>query len=251
MKMIEKSVAVKGDTFIEGPGGAVFSAQSNDSNKAIIYYHGWSSSVERSLFRGQILAMYGHTVFLPSIPLHDWREPVETTDRNMALYFWRCVEEAVKEFVDLAEFIRDFYGIEKRNIAVTGHSMGGYIAGGVLLHEPEIHCGVIYNASMDWEHTQKHFQSCAKGIENLRFEDCASYRINPINHLDAFYDKSILLANGSEDSVVPKKGNELFMQALKSKKLNKRLLQHTYPGVGHVVTDQMLQDGLTFIDENL
>lgn len=252
MDMILESFGVQGRDFTDGPGGVIFSPKDYRPQQAIVYYHGWSSSVERSLFRGSILAMRGHCVLIPSVPRHDWRNPLVPNDRNMALYFWQCVEEAMEEFGQVADYLKKALGIAKENVAVAGHSMGGFIAGGILTQDPSVRCGVLYNASLDWEASREDFRAYARDIDDLCLEDCADYRVNPKDRIANLKGKAVFLTNGAEDRTVSRRGNDLFMEAYKDLGQKDMTISHqVYPGVGHVMTDHMLEDGLNFIATHL
>ena len=55
------------------------------TNKTIVFYHGWGSSKERQIFRGNIFASYGYRVILPEARYHGERNKInlDHEDKDM------------------------------------------------------------------------------------------------------------------------------------------------------------------------
>lgn len=223
--------------------------------KILIYYHGWSSSVEGSLFRAQVLAMRGHTVVVPEVPFHGVRNPINHSDQAMATYFWEVVMTAVAEFDMLVQRIQDAFGVSIEQIGVVGHSMGGYIVAGLLTRYPGLRLGVSYNASFNWKKTNEDalaYYQKDNHPSGIPTPMNGFNTFDPMDDVTALADRAIYLTNGEMDLTVPMDGNRLFMEKIAPFIKDPLRIRHqVYENLGHFVNDHMLEDGLNFIETYL
>lgn len=214
--------------------------------QSMVYYHGWGSSIERALFRGHILAMQGYPVLIPELKYHEKHHRIDYSSRNMAKFFWQIVYEMVAKHSIISNWLENNYSIKDEQV-VVGHSMGGFIAGGVMTQYP-VKYGLLYNTSCSWQETNHHFVKLFKDEAFLSHEGKINL-FDPINKLDTLEGKFFFLANGEKDNIVPIAGNQNFVDKCDNKASdNTTVLHRIYPEVGHAITDHMLEDGLNFLD---
>lgn len=214
--------------------------------QSMVYYHGWGSSIERALFRGHILAMQGYPVLIPELKYHEKHHRIDYSSRNMAKFFWQIVYETVAKHSIISNWLENNYGIKDEQV-VVGHSMGGFIAGGVMTQYP-VKYGLLYNTSCSWQETNHYFANSLKHEAFLSYEEKINI-FDPINKLNAFREKYLFLANGEQDKIVPISGNQNFVNKCdEAGGYNTKLLHRIYPEVGHAITDHMLEDGLIFLE---
>lgn len=199
---------------------------------AMVYYHGWESSAEASIFRGGIFASYGFDTYLVDAKGHGQRQcpDIPVTEDISWMTLMEIVQENKKEF----EAIRK--SIDQETIYVSGHSMGALTVGLILKTYP-IKGGLAFNGSFDFRKLLDFY-----GVDE---EDRAKVE-SPMDDLQAFQGKILYMGNGGQDQSIPAKDQEAFYQVLKTSG-HTRSHFTLFEDVGHVVTTNMMDDGLNFI----
>lgn len=216
----------------------------------IVFYHGWSSAKENQRFRGFILSSLGYQVIIPDAIYHGERDPIDYDDPNSAAkYFWGVILNNMDEFYTLAEELIDKYDTDPNNIAVTGHSMGGFTSAGIFTHNKNVRTSVILNGSLNWKMSNEIFLKKLT-TDTAEGEDLAIKvsLLDPINNLHKLVDRPLLILHGAEDNVVSKIPQQVFYNKIKSLYKDKTKIKMTeYPFLGHVVTTNMLEDAVGWL----
>src|SRR5699024_7590782 len=95
-------------------------------------------------------------------------------------------------------------------IFVAGHSMGAMTAGGILANFPEVAGALCFNGINDWSFEGLVDESMVDPnvLEAIR-------KFNPMNHLDDFNERPLMMVNGEEDEDVDGEVQEAFYNKLK------------------------------------
>ena len=215
----------------------------------IIFYHGWSSTKENQKFRGFILSNLGYQVIIPDAIYHGERSPIDYDSNNAAKYFWKVILNNVEESNVLSEELVNKYDSNPENIAVMGHSMGGFTSAGVFTHNKNIKTSVILNGSLNWEMSNEIF---LKKLTTDTIEEKNLIRrvelLDPINNLHKLVDRPLLILHGGGDSVVSKIPQQVFYEKIKPLYKDKaKINMIEYPDLGHFVTTNMLEDGARWV----
>lgn len=216
----------------------------------IIFYHGWSSSKESQRMRGYILSNFGFQVFIPDSINHGERNPIDYIDPiNMKDYFWPTVLNSIEESGKIIDYGIGKLDVDKNNIGVSGHSMGGFISSGIFTHNKRVKAGVILNGSCNWNYCNELIATMIGEALNIPIKDELKkiqdklIHLDPIMHMEAVRDRALLLINGESDDVVPMEGQRLFYKEARKKYSDKSLIDFiVYNKVGHFVTTNMMED---------
>lgn len=218
-----------------------------DTGKAVILYHGWSSSALSQRARALLFAVSGYTVYAPDALHHGERQPLsDYYTPSVYSLFWDTIEQNMKESEQLIRFVRKRGG---RQIFLSGHSMGGMSVLGIAYVHAEELCGVVsFNGSGDWLLTHLFIQArfgVYMGEAEPRFSFIRDS--SPLSHAEKLLQLPLFLTNGEADISIDKRAQLHFVQVLEGKK---GAVTHTvYPLLGHFVTTNMMDDAITWMDE--
>lgn len=243
----EESINIKGIPCIR-----LVSKNKKEPFSTIILYHGWSSTKENQRFRGFILSSLGYQVIIPDGIYHGERNPIDYSDINSGpKYFWKVILNNIEEFDILMEQLINKYNANPNNIAVMGHSMGGFTSAGVFTHNENIKTAVILNGSFNWKMSNEIFLE--QLIVNATIEEESLIeRLDPINNLHKLVDRPLLMLHGAEDDVVSKIPQKAFYQKIKPLYKDKTKIELIeYPCLKHFVTTNMMEDGAKWIFKQL
>jgi fermentation-respiration switch protein FrsA (DUF1100 family) len=219
------------------------------SFSTIIFYHGWSSTKENQRFRGFILSNLGYQVIIPDAIYHGERNPIDYNSDNAAKHFWRVILNNIEESDTLVEELINKYDANPDNIAVVGHSMGGFTSAGVFTHNKNIKTSVILNGSLNWKMSNTIFLKKLTPdtveeknlIEEVELSD-------PISNLHKLAGRPLLILHGGGDNVVSKVPQQVFYEKIKPLYKDKtKIKMIEYPDLGHFVTTNMLEDGAKWL----
>ena len=217
-----------------------------DEGKAVILYHGWSSQGAYQLTKAGILALEGYTVFIPDAMHHGEREALadyyQVEDYDI---FWNTIFQNIEEYPQILDFVKS-KGYERPYI--MGHSMGGMTVLGIGATYPGTMKGIVsFNGSGDWLLTHL-FMQARFGMtvaKNWPLEEALEKK-TPLAHVGALKDIPIFMTNGESDiSVDPRAQAHFFAVLQQSGGQASRIV---YPGLGHFVTTNMMDDALHWME---
>lgn len=194
---------------------------------AIIYYHGYTSSRARSMFRCQILASMGYDVFVVEQLGHGSRKSefnINAVSDAEALP--KVLINTITESPSIVNYVAEKKGYNPNDIIFAGHSMGAMAAAGAFVKNPvgKLICynGVLdYMAFADWIAREENIsEEVYKPIKNeLRY-------YSPAENLSRLENRPIILVDGALDEIVPPKFNIETASALKPFYKKKSLFKH-------------------------
>lgn len=222
----------------------------------IFYYHGWSSRKDNHLNIGRLLACNGYIVVLADAINHGERGNVNYTDLNTIVRcFWPTIENNLKEFPVLLNYIKESYNIDESRIGVTGHSMGAITTSGLIAtYSNIIKTGVTMNGSGSWKSLSTELLNNFNNKVNDELNEALSQidKISPVNNIDRFVDKPILIMHGECDQVVPISSDKAFYNKLKEKYTNKDAAQLiTHEKLNHFVTEAYINEMINWFNKYL
>ena len=131
--------------------GFYLKAKTASALGTIFLYHGWSSSAERQLFRGELMSFYGYDVILVDALYHGKRGTLAYDYTKVFVdHFFEVLNQNILDFPKVYQ-LAESVGAELRRVIVMGHSLGGYTSGGLLANYDQVSEAVLFNGSMDWK----------------------------------------------------------------------------------------------------
>lgn len=252
---IDKLINIEDIKINKIPTYIIYPKNFKDKMPVIFFYHGWSSDKSKHRNLGSFLACNGYLVVIPDSINHGERGLIDYSDLNIGLtQFWPTVINSLNEFPLILNYIRSNYQIDENRIGVTGHSMGGMITSGIISQNPCVSSAVIMNGSGAWAdatleligsqyENQKEYID--KGLKDLN-------PIIPINNINKFKNKPILILHGENDSIVPIHSSKLFYNTLKNSYDNKENVNMiTFDRLNHYVTESMISEMLSWFQSHL
>lgn len=237
-----------------GKEPAIIIEPKEETNKTLVFYHGWGSDNERQIFRGNIFASYGYRVVLPEARYHGKRnvEKLDHGDKDLeGKYILKVIMHNIEEAPSIFNYIEENY--PGNEIAVGGHSMGAITAGGLYAFKKDLKMTFIFNGINNWK-------ELVRGVNELKNQDKIDERefrineffldMNPMDSPEVFKDRPLVLYNGEDDDVIDPTGQESFVKEVEKVYEDKKLLDFKlFEMTGHQVTTQMLEEAIKFSKE--
>lgn len=151
--------------------------------------------------------------------------------------FLSCIEETAQ---DLAKIL-DYFQVEKAG--AVGFSLGGYIGYWAAAKDPRLKVLATIGAAPDFSA----LPSVAQGL-GLSIDDKLKARIdalNPVVKLRSSYGLQILILAGEADEYLPVQGLTAAQHILGG--ATERIRVVRYPGVGHEITLEMVDEVISFL----
>ncbi|MCI6610004.1 MAG: prolyl oligopeptidase family serine peptidase [Ezakiella sp.] len=183
---------------------------------AIIFYHGFSSSKERTLFRARILCNLGYYVLLPEAIGHGLRRHEMEVDYSKPdRHFWDILIKTITESPDLINYLCKKRGFKPNQIVFAGHSMGAMAAAGVFVKSPMGKLA-MFNGGLDYCALADYYNRIfTKYDDKTRQEIMDKIRYySPKEFLSKLENRDMLLIDGDKDVMVPTKYNEAVIKSL-------------------------------------
>lgn len=216
------------------------------TDRAVVFYHGWSSRGELNLFRAMTLAAHGYLVLVPEAVHHGERGILDYDESEVvARHMFAVIDQSTDEFSDLADWLKNE---SMHKILVTGHSMGGFTAASVFAAYPEVDICVNMNGSFAFHDASEGMfaKAAPEKVPALR-EAFVPYRKDPQHLEDRLVNRPILLLSGGADTVIEADWQKVFYERLREKYADKdRIRRIVYEHLGHFVTTNMLEELLAF-----
>lgn len=207
----------------------------------LILNHGYINpkyyTVGRGLKREQdYFAKRGYVVIHPDYRNHGLSDKDPKSAQNLRLGY---VEDVINAVIALRESNYKF--IDKDNIGMLGHSLGGGIALNILVSKPDLVKAVALYAPVSADYIDNFNRWIKKGNPKVAEKIILIYgdeQTNPkfweelsaINYL-ANIKSPILLQHGTADKSVPIEWSERLVTALRDN--NKKIAFYKYPGEKH------------------
>lgn len=218
----------------------------------VYLYHGWSSSKEMQHIRAHLVTTMGYQVVVPDALYHGERGTLDYDEEEASqMHFWETVVQSVKEFPGLHEYCIDYYHVDRNRVATMGHSMGGVTAGGIALNCEGVQTSVLLNGSLDWEGLNAAYLRTVDEAGEARLAKSfpQAKGLDPAQWLREGKKLPILTLHGAEDPVVSKEPDRDLVDELYPHGGPVVYVEH--PGVGHVVTTNMMGDAILWLGRNL
>lgn len=214
------------------------------------------------------LAKLGYFCVLVDMHGHGSRD--NSFDQTMRYDFnnmYRDVYETAVETNDILDYLEEYYkdNLDFNCIGSAGASIGASVA----MVSGYVNKRIKYIVSMiggpcKWDSLihESSFQTfklfaASKDIFDYKSVSADIDKYDPINHFPGLGEElpSVLFINGKLDMTIPVKGaveayESLYITYQKQNQQNK-LLFKLYPKVGHNVTEEMISDCVSWLDDNI
>lgn len=209
----------------------------------VFFYHGWQSYKERVLEEAYRLAKANFRVILPDAFKHGERK----TDKNIEpLLFWEVVKQTIDEFAIVSDYYIQKNKTIAQRIAVSGLSMGGIIASGIINQHAWVHSAAILMGSpspvefTEWLVENKFDQYKLESQlikDQLKELRAISLNLNPEN----LKGRYIYFWHDLNDKIVPAKFTKEFVEKYKGTEYGKNLSLELSSGLGHKVPGEIIR----------
>lgn len=234
---------------------------SSSVKKGLIFYHGWSSRKENQIFRASTIASYGMRVLVPDAEFHGERGEIDYEDEEtLEKYFFPILINSCRESAGLINYLEKQLG-KQPFIGVMGHSMGGFIAGGVIASDDRINTMINVNGSCAWLKTRdillENRDSAKSSTENLNIIELGDKqfdlkRYDPYYNISKINQRPILMLHGEEDTSVPFAAQKYFYEkAREHYNMKEDIRLETYENLNHYFTTGMLEESITWLKNKL
>lgn len=226
--------------------------------KTLIFYHGWGSSKYSQRIRAFLISTLGYQVILPDGIHHGERDPLEDYNNPKYVfdYFWETIFKNLEEAPRLISYIMSNLDGDINNIHVTGHSMGGFTAGGVFTHNHSVRSVVTLNGSLNWMESNQYFlkdmaqlKDIDTGGENYKLVEGKIRDLDPINNLEKLKNRPIKIIHGEKDSQVSIKPQIDFYKEIEPTYENKKDISFMkVEDLDHFVTTNMIEELILWLN---
>ena len=216
-----------------------------DSYPTLLYYHGWSSKVERYAFMGRILAAMGLQVIMPEVALHGVRQEGETYEDHSK--FAPVILSTMEEFDRMGDQLEKEAGIDPTRYYIGGHSMGAIIAASLFSRKDIFSRAVLFNGIVDFEQAKLSLGMDKERDSEEDFGACLE-EVSPMRFLDRLGERKLLALTGMEDKTISPRLMQEFREKLKGLgPVQENFDFIFYPNASHDVTYKMIRDASVFL----
>ena len=211
--------------------------------KTIIHYHGWSSVVETYELFGAIFAHYGFQVVLPEVIKHGVRGEADNYESYLETF--DVIVQSIEEYDGIKDFIINELGGDSNNLIISGHSMGGIISSAIFVRDLSLKAAIIYNSIINYEEFHDGIAGNI-GLDERLMEVFRRY--DPMDMLENFNDRNMLIFVGEEDSIIPVEVMLGFQDRLKENGIRDEKIVYSFHSDGaHSITYKMLDETLDYL----
>jgi len=198
--------------------------------KTVLVYPGLGTPKEVQLKEMNWLAESGYRAVAVDAPHHGERADgyLETATGSKAHFVvMQLVQEAISEIRSIVDYCVSSFGPE---IAITGISLGGYIAYGAVLADKRLQVSIPVLGSPDWK--QANGKMTKKMLELSQNSPC--------NYPGKFPPCALLAANAGKDTSVPPIASREFLARLRSfyQTVPERIEYIEYPESEHFMREE-------------
>lgn len=244
----------------------IYELNEKEKRPVVIMLHGGNGRKEKYIERALKYARSGYFVTLFDAyghgELKDVSPKVQITgydksniNKVLSVYF-----ETSKYINIIIDAYKDIKYADSNRIALIGVSMGANTVYYNVTKErnPGVRAAVAINGLPSWvSSVRKYAKSIPNGNEKIsenQIKEAERYieTIEPLNYLKNFNDFSLLMLNGKEDKIMPVNEVKKAYVKLQSNYDHKELIKFIeYEDVGHVVTEEMLEEAYKWIQKHI
>lgn len=214
----------------------------------VFFVHGFSGNKNWDIGNGIRLAQEGFFTVILDARNHGERHNVsffksfDNDDfvKSNDMYIQLRLDTA-KDISTLIDFLKDDERVDSSRIGMSGVSMGGFITFSTILLEKRIKAAAPIIASPVWDYYQYDEKIDQDDVEDPLFHNYIK-QYEPYTNYKLMSPTALLVQNGDADSVVSIDGARKLDE--KMKVLYHEMPDHyqliEYPGVGHTVTTEMI-----------
>lgn len=220
----------------------------------LFHYHGWSSKKERQRFFASTIATYGYQVILPDSDYHGDRKPLsDYSSNNLIEYFPKIIIQSVEEFNEIKKEAEELYQVDKNRIAVSGHSMGGFIASSIFARNQDIKVLICINGASSWKKAMVMPEEVGRFKNEYNIYEEELKEFDPITFNDKFYPRPILMLHGDADTSVPINIQRYFYEEvhLLYKDNPEKIKLEEYKNMNHHISIRMVESTVMWLDKYL
>ncbi|KAI9095170.1 Alpha/Beta hydrolase protein [Phlyctochytrium arcticum] len=178
-----------------------------------------------------------------------------------ALDMWSIQFGTARDVGFLMDVVEGFLGRRVSRWGMVGESLGGHATLLGLANDDRLTVGVSFIGCGDYLTLMSGralksdppitFSPVSETHINAQFL-CALQKFDPVNRIDAFRHKHVMLLGGGDDRLVPPGDNDRFVEGLRRVMTDEGQLEvHVEEGVGHQVTEDMLGRAVKFLNKFL
>ncbi len=222
----------------------------------IIFSHGFTNSKEYFKDEMEIYANLGF--FVISI---DNRGHGERKDIKFNEYVWdngklnilkirQLINNTAFDIQKVINYYKRDPRINLERIAMIGVSMGGFITYRTVTIDDRINPAICLISSPEYYD----FPKDAPLIDDLKSKKALyefSQKNSPINFMEKYYNKNILIQIGENDTHLEKKKVYQFVEEIENKNQNGKIELIEYKNLSHEVTDEMYKKTREWINQYL
>lgn len=249
MELKSKFLGIREIKITRTPATLITPKTGEEKYKTIVFYHGWSSSKENQIFRGSIFALYGFQVLIPQSNYHGCRNTgLNYEDPEVEReYLPRTIMDNIIEAPEILRELVDIYNADPDNIYVSGHSMGAMTAGCLFTFSDLFKGALVFNGTLNLKPMIDEYKRETTTEEVRRIHEFI-LQVDPVNHIEKLKDRKLIMLNGAEDrDVNPEWQREFYEKAKEVYKDKSKIVFETFPGTPHVLTTNMMEEGIKLL----
>lgn len=220
----------------------------SEEGLTIIHYHGWTSEVSKFFSFAELFAQRGFQVILPELTNHGIRK--QNKDEKEYIRFIDSVLNSVDEFEIIGNYLVENDLVNKFNIILSGHSMGGFIVN-ILRGLWNIKSSITYNGIGDvLSMFEKDLSKDNLGdlSEEAKKKLDRMIELNPMTNFKLYDNKKMLVLIGLEDEVVSPKNMQKFLDKLNKERVNTdQIIFKYFEKAKHDISFEMIREALAYI----
>lgn len=220
----------------------------------LFHYHGWSSKKENHKFFATTICQYGYQVILPDSNYHGDRNPLNEYDvNNLKEYFPKIIIQSVDEFNQIRREAEKLYQVDEKRIAVSGNSMGGFIASSIFGKNQDIKALICLNGGSSWKKAMDILKEMGELDEEYNVYTEEMKKFDPLTYKNKFYPRPILMLHGDSDTLVPIAIQRYSYEEVYPlyKKEPERIKLEEYKNINHHISIRMVESTVMWLDKYL
>jgi len=191
---------------------------------------------------------------LPDSNYHGDRNPLgEYTAHDLEEYFPEIIIQSVKEFNKIRTEAQELFQVDKNRIAVSGNSMGGFIASSIFAMNEDIKVLVCLNGASSWKKAIMMFKEAEEVDKYYNMYEQELKAFDPLTYTDRFYPRPILLLHGDTDTSVPIDIQKYFYEKVSPlyEDNPEKIKLEEYKKMNHHISIRMVESTVIWLDKYL